>query len=31
MLFTAALPVILFYAVLQRWFMQGLMEGALKF
>ncbi len=31
MLLTAALPVIIFYAILQRWFMRGLMEGALKF
>ncbi len=28
---TAALPVIVFYAALQRWFMKGLMEGAIKF
>ena len=27
----AALPVIVFYAALQRWFMRGLTEGAVKF
>ena len=26
-----ALPVIIFYALLQRWFMRGLTEGAVKF
>lgn len=31
MFLTAALPVIIFYAALQRWFMKGLMEGAIKF
>jgi ABC-type glycerol-3-phosphate transport system permease component len=31
MLFTAALPVIVFYGALQRWFMKGLMGGAIKF
>ncbi len=30
MLLTAAAPVILVYLVLQRWFMRGLTEGALK-
>ncbi len=30
-LFFAAIPVILLYAVLQRWFMRGLVEGAVKF
>ena len=27
----AALPVVVFYAALQRWFMKGLTEGAIKF
>jgi len=27
----AAIPVVIFYAVLQKWFMKGLTEGALKF
>jgi ABC-type maltose transport system permease subunit len=27
----AAIPVIVFYALMQRWFMRGLTEGALKF
>lgn len=31
MLLTATLPVIIFYALLQRWFMRGLTEGAVKF
>ena len=31
MLLTAALPVIIFYGALQRWFMKGLMGGAIKF
>ena len=31
MLLTAALPVILMYLFLQRWFMRGVTEGALKF
>ena len=31
MLIMAALPVIIFYALLQRWFMRGLTEGAVKF
>ena len=31
MLLVAALPVIIFYAVFQRWMMKGLMEGAVKF
>jgi len=31
MLLIAAFPVILFYGLLQRWFMRGLMEGAIKF
>lgn len=30
MLLTATLPVIVFYALLQRWFMRGLTEGAVK-
>lgn len=30
MLLFASLPVILFYALLQRWFMRGLTEGAVK-
>ncbi len=30
-LMLAALPVIIFYALMQRWFMRGLTEGALKF
>jgi ABC-type glycerol-3-phosphate transport system permease component len=30
MLLFATLPVIIFYAVLQRWFMKGLIEGAVK-
>jgi ABC-type glycerol-3-phosphate transport system permease component len=30
-LLLAALPVILFYAALQRYFMRGLTEGAIKF
>jgi len=30
-LILAALPVIIFYALLQRWFMKGLTEGAVKF
>jgi ABC-type glycerol-3-phosphate transport system permease component len=30
-LLIAALPVIIFYAALQRWFMRGLTEGAIKF
>lgn len=30
MLLTATLPVIIFYALLQRWFMRGLTEGAVK-
>lgn len=31
MLLIATVPVILFYALLQRWFMRGLTEGAVKF
>jgi ABC-type glycerol-3-phosphate transport system permease component len=31
MLLTAALPVVLIYLFLQRWFMRGVTEGALKF
>ncbi|MBM3189213.1 MAG: carbohydrate ABC transporter permease [Chloroflexi bacterium] len=31
LLLLAALPVIVFYAALQRWFMRGLTEGAVKF
>jgi multiple sugar transport system permease protein len=31
MLLTATLPVVIFYALLQRWFMRGLTEGAVKF
>lgn len=31
MLLTATLPVVVFYALLQRWFMRGLTEGAVKF
>lgn len=31
LLLTSAVPVILFYAVLQKWFMRGITEGALKF
>jgi N,N'-diacetylchitobiose transport system permease protein len=31
LLLTAGLPVIIFYALLQRWFMKGLMQGAVKF
>lgn len=31
MLLFSAIPVILIYALLQRWFMRGLTEGALKF
>jgi multiple sugar transport system permease protein len=31
MLFFAAIPVIVFYGALQRWFMKGLMGGAIKF
>lgn len=31
LLLLAALPVIIFYAALQRWFMRGLTEGAVKF
>jgi len=31
MLLFAAIPVIVFYAVFQRWMMKGLMEGAIKF
>lgn len=31
MLFFSALPVILVYALLQRWFMRGITEGAIKF
>jgi len=31
LLLIGALPVMIFYAALQRWFMKGLMEGALKF
>ncbi len=30
MLLFASLPVVLFYALLQRWFMRGLTEGAVK-
>jgi ABC-type glycerol-3-phosphate transport system permease component len=30
MLLTATLPVVVFYALLQRWFMRGLTEGAVK-
>jgi multiple sugar transport system permease protein len=30
MLLTATLPVVIFYALLQRWFMRGLTEGAVK-
>ncbi len=30
-LLIAALPVIVFYAALQKWFMKGLTEGAIKF
>jgi len=30
MLLTATAPVIVFYAILQRWFMRGLTEGAVK-
>lgn len=30
MLLFASLPVIVFYALLQRWFMRGLTEGAVK-
>jgi ABC-type glycerol-3-phosphate transport system permease component len=30
MLLTATLPVVVFYALLQRWFMKGLTEGAVK-
>lgn len=31
MLLIATVPVIVFYALLQRWFMRGLTEGAVKF
>ena len=31
MLIFAAFPVVLLYALLQKWFMRGLMEGAVKF
>ena len=31
MLLIAAFPVVLFYGLLQRWFMRGLTEGAIKF
>ncbi len=31
MLLIATVPVIIFYALLQRWFMRGLTEGAVKF
>ncbi len=31
MLLFAAFPVVVFYAALQRWFMRGLTEGAVKF
>ena len=31
LLLMAAAPVIIFYALLQRWFMRGLTEGAIKF
>lgn len=30
MLLTATLPVVIFYGLLQRWFMRGLTEGAVK-
>jgi ABC-type glycerol-3-phosphate transport system permease component len=30
MLLTATLPVVIFYGLLQRWFMKGLTEGAVK-
>jgi multiple sugar transport system permease protein len=31
MLLIATVPVVIFYALLQRWFMRGLTEGAVKF
>jgi len=31
MLLFSAFPVILIYALLQRWFMKGLTDGAIKF
>jgi len=31
MLLIASAPVVLFYGLLQRWFMRGLTEGAIKF
>ena len=31
MLLFSALPVMIIYALMQKWFMRGLTEGAIKF